>query len=126
MKAAWSVFALLVSVLIAAADTYEPAAGVPPAPPCEFRGAWIATVGNKDWPSAPGLSVAQQKAELISLLDAAARLKLNTVVFQVRPCCDAFYASSLEPWSEYLTGVQGRPPQPFYDPLAFAVEEAHR
>jgi len=126
MKAALSAFALFVSVLLAAAETYQPVAGVPPAPPYEFRGAWIATVGNKDWPSAPGLSVAQQKAELISLLDTATRLKLNTVVFQVRPACDAMYASAIEPWSEYLTGVQGRAPQPYYDPLAFAIEEAHR
>ncbi|HEX3626785.1 MAG TPA: family 10 glycosylhydrolase [Verrucomicrobiae bacterium] len=121
-----ALFLLLSAALVVAADTYQPVAGQPPAPPREFRGAWIATVGNKDWPSAPGLSVAQEKAELISLLDAAARLKLNAVVFQVRPDCDALYASSIEPWSEYLTGVQGRAPQPFYDPLAFAVEEAHR
>jgi uncharacterized lipoprotein YddW (UPF0748 family) len=92
----------------------------------EFRGVWIATVGNMDWPSAPRLSVAQQQAELISLLNSAARLKLNSIVFQIRPACDAFYASSLEPWSEYLTGVQGRAPQPYYDPLAFAVQEAHK
>lgn len=115
-----------VSTLLAAAQTYQPANVVPPQPAREFRGAWIATVGNMDWPSAPGLSVAQQKAELISLLDLAVRLKLNAVIFQARPACDAFYASSLEPWSEYLTGTQGRAPEPYYDPLAFAIEEAHR
>ncbi|MGH7979919.1 MAG: glycoside hydrolase family 10 protein, partial [Limisphaerales bacterium] len=126
MKAALSVLVWLISALLAIADEYEPAAGDPPAPPREFRGAWIATVGNKDWPSAPGLTVARQKAELISLLDTAARLKLNAVVFQVRPDCDAMYASAIEPWSEYLTGVQGRAPHPYYDPLAFAIEEAHQ
>lgn len=111
---------------LAAADLYESASVTPPALPCEFRGAWIATVANKDWPSAPGLSVAQQKAELISLLDTAVRLKMNTVVFQVRSSCDAMYESPYEPWSGYLTGVQGQAPQPFYDPLAFAIEEAHK
>ncbi|HEY1790103.1 MAG TPA: family 10 glycosylhydrolase [Verrucomicrobiae bacterium] len=126
MKATASLLFLLVSVFLATGEMYEPVAGVPPAPLREFRGVWIATVGNKDWPSAPGLSVAQQKAELISLFDTAARLKLNSIVFQVRPASDALYASSIEPWSEYLTGVQGRAPQPYYDPLAFAVEEAHR
>ncbi|HEV2454475.1 MAG TPA: family 10 glycosylhydrolase [Verrucomicrobiae bacterium] len=127
MKVAASLFLLLLSAtFLAAAETYQPVSGVPPTPPREFRGAWIATVGNKDWPSAPGLSVARQKAEMDSLLDTAVRLKLNAVVFQVRPASDALYASAIEPWSEYLTGVQGRAPQPYYDPLAFAVEEAHR
>ncbi|CAN5818661.1 hypothetical protein BH23ACT11_BH23ACT11_04260 [soil metagenome] len=92
----------------------------------EFRGAWIATVANIDWPSRPGLSTAQQQAELRALLDRAAVLNLNAIVFQIRPHTDALYASPYEPWSEYLTGKQGRAPEPFYDPLAFAVEEAHR
>ena len=99
---------------------------VPPPPAREFRAAWIATVGNSCWPSKPGLTTAQQKTELIALLDRAVALKLNAVIFQVRPACDALYQSSLEPWSEYLTGVQGRAPSPFYDPLAFAVAEAHQ
>jgi uncharacterized lipoprotein YddW (UPF0748 family) len=98
----------------------------PPPPMREFRAAWIATVGNSCWPSKPGLTTAQQKAELITLLDRAAALKLNAVIFQVRPACDALYASDLEPWSEYLTGFQGRAPAPYYDPLAFAITEAHK
>ncbi len=98
----------------------------PPAPVREFRAAWIATVGNSCWPSKPGLTTAQQKAELLAILDRAAALKLNCVIFQVRPACDALYESKLEPWSEYLTGVQGRAPSPFYDPLAFAITEAHK
>ena len=97
-----------------------------PYPEREFRGVWIATVANIDWPSRPGLPVAQQQAELIALLDRAAALNMNAVVFQVRPAADALYASALEPWSEYLTGEMGKAPEPFYDPLAFAVEEAHR
>jgi uncharacterized lipoprotein YddW (UPF0748 family) len=106
--------------------TYRPVSVTPPSPPREFRGAWIATVGNIDWPSKPGLPVAEQKAELISLLDRAVQLKLNAVIFQVRPASDALYASPLEPWSEYLTGTQGKMPVPFYDPLAFAIAEAHQ
>jgi uncharacterized lipoprotein YddW (UPF0748 family) len=98
----------------------------PPPPPREFRGVWVATVNNIDWPSRPGLTTAEQQTELLALLDRAVELRLNAIVFQVRPACDAFYASSLEPWSEYLTGEMGRPPRPFYDPLQFAVEEAHR
>ena len=98
----------------------------PPQPRQEFRGAWVATVGNSVWPSKPGLPVSEQKSELLAILDQAKRLKLNTIIFQVRPACDALYASKLEPWSEYLTGRMGQPPAPFYDPLAFAIQEAHR
>ena len=92
----------------------------------EFRGVWVASVANIDWPSRPGLTTAEQQAELLAILDRAVELRLNAVVLQVRPAGDALYASELEPWSEYLTGVQGQAPLPFYDPLAFAVEEAHR
>lgn len=106
--------------------TYQPSRVVPPAPMREFRGAWVATVANIDWPSQKALSTQEQKAELLALMDRAAQLKLNAVIFQVRPACDAMYASRIEPWSEYLTGTMGKPPEPFYDPLAFAVEEAHK
>ncbi|HPC61009.1 MAG TPA: family 10 glycosylhydrolase [Verrucomicrobiota bacterium] len=98
----------------------------PPAPLREYRAAWVATVGNIDWPSSNRLSVAAQKAELTAILDRAAKLKLNAVIFQVRPGCDALYASTIEPWSEYLTGEMGKAPEPFYDPLAFAIDEAHK
>src|SRR5688572_6676244 len=108
-----------------AAD-YVAATLTPPPPQREFRAAWIATVGNIDWPSRKDLSTADQKAELVSILDRAARIGLNAVIFQVRPACDALYPSQLEPWSEYLTGTMGKPPEPFYDPLAFAIEEAHK
>ena len=104
----------------------ESSAPVPPKLQREFRGVWVATVGNSDWPSRPGLPVPDQKAELLAILDRAARLNLNVVVFQVRPACDALYSSQLEPWSEYLTGTMGKAPSPFYDPLAFAIEEAHK
>ena len=108
------------------AASYEPCSVTPPKPVREFRAAWVATVGNIDWPSQKGLSTADQKAELLAILDRAVQLKLNAIIFQVRPACDALYASQIEPWSEYLTGAMGKPPEPFYDPLAFAVEEAHK
>jgi uncharacterized lipoprotein YddW (UPF0748 family) len=98
----------------------------PPTIPREFRAAWIATVANIDWPSKRGLPAAKQKAELVRLLDKAAALNLNAVVLQVRPACDAIYPSKLEPWSEFLTGQMGKASKPAYDPLAFAVEQAHR
>jgi uncharacterized lipoprotein YddW (UPF0748 family) len=85
----------------------------------------VATVANTDWPSQPGLSSARQQAELIAILDRAARLRFNAVIFQVRPTCDALYSSPHEPWAEYLTGRMGRPPEPYYDPLELAVREAH-
>jgi uncharacterized lipoprotein YddW (UPF0748 family) len=91
----------------------------------EFRGVWIATVGNLDWPSRRSLSTQQAQAELIRLMDTARDLGLNAVIFQIRPMADAFYESSLEPWSDYLTGESGRAPQPWWDPLAFAIEQAH-
>ncbi len=116
----------LPALLFAADEIYQPASIAPPNPPREFRGAWIATVGNIDWPSKPGLSVVEQKTELLNLLDRASELKFNAVFFQVRPASDALYASPIEPWSEYLTGRQGQAPFPFYDPLAFAVAEAHK
>jgi uncharacterized lipoprotein YddW (UPF0748 family) len=115
------------ALLFAAGEIYQPTTMIPPPPAREFRGAWITEVAiNPDWPSEPGLSVPEQKAGLISLLDRASQLKLNAVVFQVRSACDAMYASPIEPWSEHLAGVMGREPQPFYDPLAFAIEEAHK
>ncbi|GAB1344887.1 family 10 glycosylhydrolase [Gemmatimonas sp.] len=91
----------------------------------EFRGAWVASVANIDWPSKPGLSAWDQQAELRAILDRARALHLNAILLQVRPAGDALYASPYEPWSAYLTGVEGRAPEPYYDPLAFAVKEAH-
>lgn len=96
-----------------------------PEPPREFRGVWVATVDNINWPSRPGLPVEQQKRELRGLIQAAARARCNAIIFQIRPACDALYASPYEPWSEYLTGAIGRAPRPGWDPLALAVQEAH-
>lgn len=92
----------------------------------EFRAAWVATVENIDWPSRRGLPVDSQKAEFIRLADMHKRNGMNALIVQIRPATDAFYPSPYEPWSEYLTGVQGRPPFPYYDPLAFMIEETHK
>ena len=92
----------------------------------EFRAAWVATVDNINWPSKPGLPVEEQKKEAIKLLDLLYENNFNAVVFQVRPQCDAMYRSDLEPWSYYLTGEQGKAPEPYYDPLEFWIEEAHK
>lgn len=93
---------------------------------CEFRAAWIATVENIDWPSQKGLPSDTQKAEFIRLLDKLQENGLNAVIVQIRPAADAFYPSTYEPWSEYLTGVQGKAPVPYYDPLNFMIEETHK
>jgi uncharacterized lipoprotein YddW (UPF0748 family) len=97
----------------------------PPAAPREFRAAWVSTVANIDWPSRANLPADKQQAEAIAILDRAKALHLNAIVLQVRPAADAIYPSKIEPWSEYLTGLKGHPPQPWYDPLAFWVNEAH-
>lgn len=95
-------------------------------PDREFRAAWVATVSNIDWPSNRNLSTERQKAELIGILDRAVEINLNAIVFQARTMCDALYASRYEPWSEFLTGEMGKPPEPFYDPLEFIIEESHK
>jgi uncharacterized lipoprotein YddW (UPF0748 family) len=86
----------------------------------------VATVANIDWPSQPDLPVEAQQAELLRILDRMQELNLNALVLQVRPAGDAFYASSIEPWSYWLTARQGRAPQPYYDPLEFAITESHK
>lgn len=92
----------------------------------EFRGAWIATVINLDWPSSRDLPTQLQKDELIEIFNELENSNINVVFFQVRSEADAFYESQFEPWSYWLTGMQGKSPEPFYDPLVFAIEEAHK
>ncbi|MEU3248793.1 MULTISPECIES: family 10 glycosylhydrolase [unclassified Streptomyces] len=107
----------------------KPGTGITPGPPgrrsapAELRGMWLTTVLNRDWPSRAGLTPDRQRAELVAHLDTAVRRGLNAVVFQVRPAADALWPSAYEPWSQYLTGVQGR--DPGWDPLGTAVAEAH-
>lgn len=96
------------------------------APKREVRAAWLATVVNLDWPSSRTLSTTNQKLELTKLLDSLKLYNVNTVIFQIRAECDAFYNSTIEPWSYWLTNSQGTPPSPLYDPLQFAIEEAHK
>jgi len=93
----------------------------PPEPTREFRGFWVATVGNIDFPSKQGLGVKQLQGELRAIVRRAVDMHCNAIVFQVRPACDALYESKLEPWSEYLTGSQGK--NPGIDPLAYLVTE---
>jgi uncharacterized lipoprotein YddW (UPF0748 family) len=115
-----------VGVLGLGAGTSPPDAascGAGGAGPGQMRAVWVATVANTDWPSRPGLSVEAQQTEYRDILDHAVRLRLNTVIVQVRPTADALWPSRHEPWSQYLTGTQGR--DPGYDPLAFLVAEAH-
>lgn len=90
-----------------------------------FRGAWIATVANIDWPSEAAIGdSATQQHELIFLLDSLHSLGLNAIIFQVRPTADALYRSSFEPSSHWLTGTQGS--SLTWDPLAWTIEEAHK
>jgi uncharacterized lipoprotein YddW (UPF0748 family) len=103
-----------------------PALAVFAQPAYEFRAAWVATVDNIDWPSRGNYDPVKQRAEYIELLDMHKRNGLNAVIVQVRPATDAFYPSEYEPWSEFLTGKQGRAPSPYYDPLQFMIEEAHK
>jgi len=117
--------ALILGAVLATPARAQEVASNPPPVPREFRGAWVASVANIDWPSKPGLSAWQQKSELIAILDRAVELNLNAILLQVRPAADALYESAFEPWSAYLTGVEGRAPEPYYDPLRFAVAEAH-
>lgn len=96
-----------------------------PSVPREFRGVWVATVANIDWPSRKGLSADLLRSEMKSILDRCVELKLNAVFLQVRPSCDTLYPSRLEPWSEFLTGRSGKPPEPDFDPLAEWIDQSH-
>lgn len=130
MKLVRSLAGMGILALAACSNPMGPRPGLPvvvdTAPPPiarEMRGVWIATVANIDWPSTNALSADAQRTELIDLLDRAASSGFNTVVFQIRPAGDAVYPSTLEPWASLLTGTQGT--DPGYDPLAFAITEAH-
>ncbi|MEU9114622.1 family 10 glycosylhydrolase [Streptomyces sp. NPDC048483] len=112
------------SSLLGAGEAAAAAGTAGPARPGGMRGMWLATVANLDWPTKPGLPPAEQQRQLRALLDAAVERRLNTVYFQVRPTADALWPSPYEPWSQYLTGKQGK--DPGWDPLGFAVAEAHR
>ncbi len=128
-KSASFVFLSSILLLLACSSskriTKVEVAGTTPHTEREFRAAWVATVANINWPSKPGLSTKEQQDEAIALLDFLQENHLNAVILQVRPQCDALYKSDLEPWSYYLTGQQGKAPDPYYDPLEFWIEAAH-
>jgi uncharacterized lipoprotein YddW (UPF0748 family) len=92
----------------------------------EFRGVWVASVDNIDWPSKGNYNTDSQKMEFINLLDMHKSNGMNAMVVQIRPATDAFYPSPYEPWSEWLTGNQGHPPIPYYDPLEFMIAQTHK
>ncbi|HEX8522631.1 MAG TPA: family 10 glycosylhydrolase [Tepidisphaeraceae bacterium] len=119
-------FASLAVGQTAPAERVAPASYIAPPTPREFRAAWVATVGNSTWPTKRDLSVDEQKKEMIALLDRAVELRLNVIIIQVRTQCDALYESKIEPWSEFLTGTEGKAPEPRYDPLAMWIEESHK
>ena len=132
-RSAW--LGLLV-VALACSDNgpTDPASPPPPPPPSlsgdpptltrEFRGLWVATVANIDWPTQPGLSQAAALLEMRTILDKAEALRMNAVIVQVRAAGDALYPSSQDPWSRVLTGTQGV--DPGWDPLAEWITEAHQ
>lgn len=115
------VFCLL--AVPAVARDYSPSNEVPQRLAQEFRGVWVATIYNIDWPSRPGLGASAQQAEMRGLLDRMVQLRMNAIILQVRAQCDASYPSRLEPWSSSFSGTMGR--SPGYDPLAYTIREAH-
>ena len=108
---------------VATGQRFVPTNERAPIVPREFRAAWVACVYNIDWPSRKGAGAATQKAELIAILDRLASMKMNAIIFQVRPNADAVYQSNYEPWSHWISGSQGR--SPGYDPLAYCIQQAH-
>ena len=114
---------ILLVILVLGLLAWSQSAQQLPKPEREFRAVWIATVDNIDFPTRKDLSPEKQREELLACLDLARKLRLNAVIFQVRPMADAVYMSSLEPWSEFLTGEMGRPQT--FDPLEFLIAEAH-
>ncbi len=111
-------FATVASILVLPASAQEH-------PKHEFRGVWVASVVNIDWPTRKNLTPEQQREEFRRLARAHRQRGLNALVVQVRPAADAFYNSPYEPWSEWLTGTQGKAPDPYYDPLEFMIAETH-
>lgn len=123
----FGILSIFVVNLVLGACQAQPSPPESPRPPKrEFRAVWVATVDNIDWPSQKNLSSDRQQGEFTDLLDFYKRVGMNALFVQVRAAGDAFYAKSKEPWSEWLTGEQGRAPKPFYDPLEYMIRESHR
>jgi uncharacterized lipoprotein YddW (UPF0748 family) len=117
---------IVISVKAQPAEPTNAPAVVKTEPKREFRGVWVATVVNIDWPTSTKFTSEKQKQQLIDILNSHQETGINAIMLQVRPAADAFYAKSREPWSKYLTGKQGQGPSPAYDPLEFAITEAHK
>jgi uncharacterized lipoprotein YddW (UPF0748 family) len=96
------------------------------APEKELRGVWVTTAFNIDWPSSATLSSDEQKTEFVNLIEAHHKNGINAIFVQIRPAAEVFYESQFEPWSIWLTGLQGRAPDPYYDPLRFMLDECHK
>ena len=119
-------FSILLQGTTACHAQPETPAEVPRPPKRELRAVWVATVDNIDWPSQKNLTPDAQRREFSNLLDFYKQVGMNALFVQVRAAGDAFYAKGTEPWSEWLTGEQGRAPVPFYDPLDYMIQESHR
>ncbi len=120
------VLAMVLCAVISSAAFYIPeGVNVRAEEDTELRGVWVSTVANIDYPSRQTTNSETLKSEMIEILDNCKSMGFNAVFLQVRPCGDAFYNSSIFPWSKYLTGTQGVAPDNDFDPLQFAIEEAH-
>lgn len=119
----WTVAASLLSVW--AADGSSDASAASNGNADDMRGIWVSTVMNLDYPSAKTTDAAALKAEADKILDNVKAMNMNTVFLQVRPCGDAFYKSSIFPWSSYISGTQGVAPADGFDPLEYWVSAAH-
>ena len=121
----YKLFFLILLISSAARAQYVESRLAATPPKREFRGAWIATVVNLDWPTSNTADPSVQRGQLTTILDGLKLAGINAVMFQVRSECDAMYALSFEPWSYWLTGQQGKAPSSPFDPLQFAILEAH-
>ena len=110
------IFVLVFIFLFGEANTQNP-------PKREFRGAWFPTVVNTTWKN---MTTQEIKNDIILYLDLFKSLNMNAVIFQVRPQADALFVSALEPWSRFITGTQGKAPEPFFDPTQFVIDECHK
>ena len=95
-------------------------------PTTSFKGLWVATVYNIDFPSTPTTDPVSLKADIDTILDTAEAAGMNAVIVQVRPTGDALYPSAIYPWSKFLTGQENLAPQDGFDPMTYWVEEAHK
>lgn len=114
--------AVLLTLALTSCSVFKPSI---PTPKHEFRGVWIATVVNIDWPKSGLDDIGKQKQDYLKILDFYNDLNFNAVIVQIRAAGDAFYPSQYAPWSRFLTGNEGVAPEPYYDPLQWMIQEAH-